>query len=108
MAKSPGKSLSDIFKNKTIKNRSVILLGQERHDYGRPKNQGYPIRSIIQNGFLYMYNFKPELWPAGNPQTGYLNTDGSPSKTNILNMRRSGIDWSFWELCFGKHPQEEM
>jgi hypothetical protein len=108
MAESPGTSLTDIFNGSSSKNRSYILLGQERHDYGRPGNQGYPIRSIIQDGFLYMYNFKPELWPAGNPETGYLNTDGSPTKTNILNMRRRGIDSSFWDQCFGKHPQEEL
>lgn len=108
MAESLGKSLTDIINGSPKKDRSYILLGQERHDYGRPKNQGYPIRSIIQDGFLYVYNFKPDLWPAGNPETGYLNTDGSPTKTNILNMRRSGIDWSFWYQCFGKHPQEEL
>lgn len=108
MAESSGKSLIDIFEDSPKKDRSYILLGQERHDYGRPKNQGYPIRSIIQDGFLYIYNFKPELWPAGNPETGYLNTDGSPTKTNILNLRRSNIDWSYWYMCFGKHPQEEL
>jgi N-sulfoglucosamine sulfohydrolase len=108
MAESPGRSLKDIFDAAPKKDRSYILLGQERHDYGRQKNQGYPIRSILQNGFLYINNFKPELWPAGNPETGYLNTDGSPTKTNILNLRRSSIDWSFWLLCFAPHPQEEL
>ncbi len=44
----------------------------------------------------------------GNPETGYLNTDGSPTKSVILNMRRSGVDKSFWNLNFAKHPQEEM
>ncbi|MFZ0281907.1 MAG: sulfatase [Bacteroidales bacterium] len=109
MAPSPGKSLSDIFKNRDEgKDRSYLLLGQERHDYGRPMNQGYPVRSIIKDGYLYQINFKQDLWPAGNPETGYLNTDGSPTKTTILNLRRSGADVSFWQKCFGKHPQEEL
>jgi N-sulfoglucosamine sulfohydrolase len=108
MALGSGKSLSDIFSNIKLHDRSYILLGQERHDYGRPMNQGYPIRSIIKDGYLYMYNFKPDLWPAGNPETGYLNTDGSPSKTFILNMRRNGTDRSFWQKCFGKHTEEEL
>lgn len=108
MEPTPGKSLTDIFQSKKKHNRSYILLGQERHDVGRPNNQGYPIRSIIKDGFLYLYNFKPELWPAGNPETGYLNTDGGPTKSFILNMRRSGSDKNFWNLNFGKHPQEEM
>jgi len=109
MASSPGRSLLDILANEKIKTpRSFILLGQERHDYGRPLNQGYPIRSIIKDGFLYQINFKPDLWPAGNPETGYLNTDGSPTKTLILNLHRNGIDYSFWNKCFGKHPDEEL
>jgi N-sulfoglucosamine sulfohydrolase len=109
MASTPGKSFTDIFENqRKLKDRGYILMGQERHDYGRPLNQGYPIRSIIMAGFLYQINFKPELWPAGNPETGYLNTDGSPTKTFILNQRRNGNDLSYWEKCFGKHPQEEL
>lgn len=109
MAPSPGKSLTDILLNrKHLTDRNHILLGQERHDYGRPLNQGYPIRSIIKGGYLFQINFKPELWPAGNPETGYLNTDGSPTKTFILNMRRNGTDVSYWEKCFGRHPREEL
>lgn len=109
MASSPGKSFTDILTNrKQLSDRSFILLGQERHDYGRPLNQGYPIRSIIKDEYLYQINLKPGLWPAGNPETGYLNTDGSPTKTFILNLRRSGTDMSYWEKCFGKHPEEEL
>jgi N-sulfoglucosamine sulfohydrolase len=100
-----GCELTDLLADKPIHDRGSIFLGQERHDYGRPRNQGYPIRSIIEDGYLYIYNFKPELWPAGNPETGYLNTDGSPTKTSILESRRRT---SLWELSFGKHSAEEL
>ncbi len=103
-----GKDLTDIFNNQPTKDRSYTILGQERHDYGRPENKGYPIRSIIQDGYLYIFNFKPELWPAGNPETGYLNTDGSPTKTEILNLRRDERDTHLWEMSFGKRQQEEL
>ena len=103
-----GKEMIDIFQNVPDKDRSYTLLGQERHDYGRPMNQGYPIRSIMEGGYLYIYNFKPDLWPAGNPETGYLNTDGSPTKTEILNLRREGKDMRYWNMSFGKNPQEEL
>lgn len=103
-----GKDMLDIFKQEYKQDRSYILLGQERHDYGRPQNQGYPIRSIIEENYLYMYNFKPDLWPVGNPETGYLNTDGSPTKTQILQMRRRNENLKFWDMNFGKHPQEEL
>jgi arylsulfatase A-like enzyme len=109
MAPSSGKDLVEIFEDGYRRqDRSTIILGQERHDYGRPRNQGYPIRSIIRDGFLYIHNFKPDLWPAGNPETGYLNTDGSPTKTFILNLRREGIDTRFWEMNFGKNPAEQL
>lgn len=103
-----GKDMLDLFAQRQEQDRSYILLGQERHDYGRPQNQGYPIRSIIEDDYLYMYNFKPELWPVGDPETGYLNTDGSPTKTQILHMRRRGEQIQFWDMNFGRHPQEEL
>ncbi len=109
MEPSSGKDMHEIFQDSLRKQDwGYILLGQERHDVGRPNNQGYPIRSIIQDGFLYMHNFKPHLWPAGNPETGYLNTDGSPTKTYILELRRDGIDEQFWRWNFGKNPQEQL
>jgi hypothetical protein len=88
--------------------RNYILLGQERHDVGRPDDVGYPVRSIIREGMLYLHNFKPDRWPMCNPETGYLNTDGSPTKTTILEMRRKGEDASFWKRCFGKRGAEEL
>jgi arylsulfatase A-like enzyme len=104
-----GRDLFEILKDAPrTQDRSYVILGQERHDYGRPGNQGYPIRSIVQDGFLYMHNFKPHLWPAGNPETGYLNTDGSPTKTAILNLRRQEVDTRLWHLNFGKNPQEQL
>ncbi len=88
--------------------RDHMIIGKERHDVGRPHDWGYPVRGIVKNGYLYTENFKPDRWPAGNPETGYLNTDGSPTKSVILNMRRSGVDTSLWHLNFGKRPSREL
>jgi N-sulfoglucosamine sulfohydrolase len=88
--------------------RNFVLLGKERHDYGRPNNWGYPIRAIIKDDFLYIENFETDRWPVGNPETGYLNCDGSPTKTLILNMRREGKDKKYWDLCFGKRGPVEF
>lgn len=103
-----GREMTDLFRNDPSEDRSWIVLGQERHDYGRPHNQGYPVRSIIMDGYLYINNLKPELWPSCDPETGYLNTDGSPSKTEILELMRSGRDRHLWDLSFGKRPGEEL
>ena len=112
MLQPAGRSLNDIFKNgkegMTTSYRNYTLLGRERHDYGRPGNQGYPTRSIIKDGLLYIHNVKPELFPGGNPETGYLDCDGSPTKSQILNMRRESINDRYWQLSFGKRQEQEL
>ncbi len=88
--------------------RDHVLVGKERHDVGRPRDQGYPIRGIRQGPWLYLVNYEPARWPVGNPETGYLNCDGSPTKTVILNLRDDPSGHIYWELCFGKRPSEEL
>ncbi len=106
-----GRSLTDILRaddpTTAFAQRDRVLIGKERHDIGRPNDAGYPIRGVVTEDFLYLQNFAPDRWPAGNPETGYLNTDGGATKTVILNQRRNG-NWKFWELCFGKRPAEEL
>ena len=88
--------------------RDHVLIGKERHDIGRPNDAGYPIRGIVQGNLLYLRNFAPDRWPAGNPETGYLAVDASPTKTEILKLRRSGGNASYWEMSFGKRGAEEL
>jgi N-sulfoglucosamine sulfohydrolase len=107
-----GRSFTDIlFSNKRGQidaERNFVLLGKERHDVGRPNDWGYPIRGIVKDNFLYVKNYEPDRWPAGNPETGYLNTDGGATKSVILNMRRSRENDEFWKLSFGKRMEEEL
>lgn len=106
-----GRSLFDIFGSEksgtVIAERDHVLVGKERHDIGRPNAGGYPIRGIQQGGWLYLRNYETDRWPAGNPETGYLNCDASPTKSLILTQRRDG-QTHFWDLCFGKRPAEEL
>ncbi len=113
MQPTTGRSLTDIFnsrKSGTVNpERSYVIFGKERHDIGRPNDWGYPIRGIVKNDMLYLQNFEPTRWPAGNPETGYLNCDGSPTKTEILNMRRADPSQDkYWKQSFGKRSKEEM
>jgi len=85
------------------KSRNVMLTGKERHDIGRPNDAAYPVRAIRTPDFVYMRNFAPDRWPAGNPETGYTNVDNGPTKELIL----STFD-KFYELSFGKRPMEEL
>ncbi len=51
---------------------------------------------------------RPSRWPAGNPETGYLDTDGSPTKTNILELGRQNRDDRYWKLNFGMRQADEL
>jgi len=112
MLPAAGRSLSPVFaaasRGRVDPARDHVLIGQERHDIGRPNDWGYPIRGIVQDGLLYLRNFEPTRWPACNPETGYLNCDGSPTKTHILAYRTDAEQNRFWQLCFAKRPAEEL
>ncbi len=107
-----GKSFFRILKDRQTRRerqeRRELLLGRERNDFGRPHNQGYPIRAIIRDNYLYIWNMKPQLYPAGNPETGYTETGGSPTKTAILELNRKGQERRLWELSFGFRPEYEL
>ena len=114
MAQITGRSLLPILKDaapvagRVQPGREYLLVGQERHDPGRPDDVGFPVRGIYRDGFLYLRNFEPSRWPMCDPITGYLNTDGSPTKTLILAQNRQGVNHWLWELNFGRRPAEEL
>ncbi len=104
-----GKSLIDIFQNDPDRDRKdYVLIGKERHDVGRPDDVGYPIRGIVTGRYLYIKNYEPTRWPAGNPETGYLNVDGGATKSHILSMHRKQGSSVYWDLNFGKRPPDEL
>jgi N-sulfoglucosamine sulfohydrolase len=107
----PGRSLFDIFETEgsggVAPERTRAYMGRERHDMGREDDLGYPVRCIRTPQYLYVRNFSPERWPAGNPETGFTNSDSSPTKTRILELYEHG-ETRYWELAFGKRPAEEL
>jgi N-sulfoglucosamine sulfohydrolase len=112
MQPTVGRSLTDsLFSNKAGRitpARDHVLVGKERHDIGRPNDAGYPIRGIHKNNILYLRNYEIDRWPAGNPETGYLNCDGGATKTTILQARRDGHEKRHWQWAFGKRTAEEL
>ncbi|WP_200978974.1 sulfatase [Echinicola sp. 20G] len=107
-----GNSFTDILYSSKSKQvdpkRDHVLIGKERHDVGRPEDQGYPIRGIVKGDLLYLQNFEPDRWPAGNPETGYLNTDGGATKTVCLNSIYNESTLQYWAWSFGKRASEEL
>jgi N-sulfoglucosamine sulfohydrolase len=112
MATLQGRSLTEIFRaekaGRIIPARDHVLIGRERQDIGRPNDAGYPVRGIVTEQFIYLHNFAPDRWPTGNPETGYLDCDASPTKTVILEAHRENADDRHWQLCFGKRGVEEL
>ena len=107
-----GKSWRPIFEStqagRIIPERDHVLIGKERNDVGRPHNWGYPIRGIVTAEHLYLHNYEPSRWPAGNPETGYLDTDGGPTKSLILDLGRANRSDRFWQINFGMRPADEL
>ena len=111
-----GKSFLDILlspeEGRLKDSRDYTLVGKERHDIGRTDGDlisvGYPVRAIRNDQFLYVKNFKPNRWPVGDPEYGYLNCDNSPTKTYILKHNSSEEEIQYFNLCFGKRPEEEL
>jgi arylsulfatase A-like enzyme len=112
MAPPTGRSLTDIFfaeePGRVTPARDHVLVGKERTDVGRPHDWGYPIRGVVKDDMLYLHNFEPSRWPTGNPETGYLDSDGGPTKTEVLKTRTDPQQRRFWDLCFGRRPAEEL
>jgi arylsulfatase A-like enzyme len=105
-AQMTGKSLAGILKSDKsgmIENRNTMLVGKERHDIGRPNDWGYPVRAIRTKDYLYVHNFMPDRWPAGNPETDFGNCDPSPTKEVV-----KALGGYFYDLSFGKRPADEL
>ena len=110
MQPTPGKSLNTVFRNRRLNEpfRDHVLVGKEKHGVGRPGDYGYPIRGIVMDDWLYIMNYRNDLWPAGNPEAGYADVGGSPTKTEVLKSRHHPETRYLWELSFGKREKEEL
>lgn len=104
MAKIQGRSLMDVFNDEVV-GRDFLLTGRERNDIGRPHDQGYPVRSLHQGRYVYMHNFESDRWPCGNPETGYKDTDGSPTKTFTLEQGPGSLEY---DKCYAIRGTEEL
>jgi N-sulfoglucosamine sulfohydrolase len=102
-----GRSLMNILRSPNSgqiePDRDFMLAGKERHDIGRPNDWGYPARALRTKDFLYVHNFHPERWPAGNPETDFGNCDPGPTKEII-----KALGGHFYDLSFGKRQPDEL
>ena len=91
-----------------------VFLERERHAQVRADSGSYAMRGIRTDDFLYVRNFYPERWPAGDPRTArsvgpYGDVDHSITKVLALeNVRPAGDTTDYFRLSFGKRPAEEL
>jgi len=93
--------------------RDHVFLERERHAWVRPEGKSYPIRAVRTEQFLYIRNFRPDLWPAGDPDFPnvvgfYGDVDSSPTKTEILQRQAEPAIAPFYQRAFAKRPAEEL
>lgn len=93
--------------------RDKIFFGRERHASVRAGNVGYPTRGIRTADFLFLRNFAPERWPAGDPPLygdvdQHLNIEGSPSKQAVVEHGDKPDRRRLFDLSFSKRPAEEL
>ena len=112
-----GKSLVNVLRSRdeeiVDRTRTTVLTGRERHTHARPDNHAYPARALRTTQYLYIWNVKPDRWPAGNPSGSgdpphYHDIDDSPTKTWMLEHRRQPEVRRLFQLGFGKRPEEEL
>ncbi len=112
-----GRSFLDILRSdksgRVAPDRDHVFLERERHAWVRPEGQSYPIRAIRTDRFLYIRNFRPQLWPAGDPNFPnvvgfYGDVDGSPTKTEILQRQKEPSIAPFFQRAFALRPAEEL
>lgn len=102
------------------RSRTAVFAGRERHASARSKNYGYPQRVIRTHDYLYLHNYEPDFWPAGQPQaydfdgtlrpmhSAYYDIDASPSKSFLVDGRDDSSVAPFFEMAVGKRPAEEL
>ena len=93
--------------------RDFVITARERHAFVRKSGAGYPGRAIRTNEYLYIRNYEPTRWPAGDPPL-YGDVDAHmlqypcPTKMYILKNKDKEEVAPFFEMAFGKRPEEEL
>ncbi|MDP2856080.1 MAG: sulfatase [bacterium] len=129
-----GRSITNILKSTNSgivdETKKYIFAGRERHSSSRWNNLGYPVRAIRSERYLLIWNIKPDLWPAGDPQAlkpgseellpmygidekgihhsgwAFTDVDGGPSKSFLVE-HHTDLQYYF-DLAYAKRPMYEL
>jgi arylsulfatase A-like enzyme len=113
LASMTGDSLLPLLRRESQSGRDRVFIERERHANVRQGDLSYPVRAIRTNDYLYVRNFRPNRWPAGDPQQYFAvgpfgDIDGSPTKSLLLERRDDREIASYFQLATAKRPAEEL
>ena len=108
-----GRSLLPLLRGESQPGRDRVFIERERHANVRKGDLSYPVRAIRTNDYLYIRNFRPDRWPAGDPEQyvavgPFGDIDGGPSKSVLLDRRTDPTIDPYFQLATAKRPAEEL
>lgn len=108
-----GQSLLNILLGDKGDNREIVFTERERHANVRKGDLSYPCRAVRTRDYLYIRNFFPDRWPAGDPEMymavgEFGDIDESPTKNVVLNGKTDPKLIRFYKLACEKRPAEEL
>ena len=109
-----GRSLLPTLAGKTEAGaRDRVFSERERHANVRRGDLSYPARAIRTAEFLYIRNYRPDRWPAGDPERYFSvgpfgDIDGGPSKSLLLDRREDAAIRTYFALATAKRPADEL
>ncbi len=111
------RSLKDILisskEGRINKDFNRVFVARERHAMGRKGGLGYPGRAIRTDDFLYIHNYEPNRWPAGDPPL-FADIDGhmlqyySPTKEYMMQHNEEPNVKQLYKDGFLKRPKHEL
>lgn len=88
--------------------RNRVYAGKEYHVQCRKDRVGYPTRSVRTDKYLFIKNYEPDRWPVGTPESGFADTDWSPTRQYMVDNKEEEMVREPYRLCFEKRPMYEL
>jgi N-sulfoglucosamine sulfohydrolase len=107
-------TLTSTREGRVDRSREQIVMAFERHTVCRPNKLGYPMRGLRTPDFLYIRNYEPDRWPAGDPDIearpqGFSgDIDRGATKELYFARRDDPGVMPFFDRAIGRRPAEEL
>lgn len=107
-----GRTLRPVLEGRAVAWPDAVFLERERHANVRPGDLSYPSRAVRTHDHLYIRNFRPDRWPAGDPELYHSvgpfgDVDDGPAKRWLLGELPSALQ-VYRRHAFEKRPAEEL